>query len=374
MQLNTEQNPTFNKKPAKLHPKKLGLAKLIKHTQMKRTLSFKALFANLLLAMLVGLVLSFAFNPLATTAVVFVLGTGLQFVKPYNLPKAAFVGLLTEIWVPGIKENPIPDHSFVGASTDLSEYVSNNKLHLAEAGVEPGVHENYFDGNENALPLATITDIPNEVVLKTYSTEQTRHRNLQEIELQYNKQASVINRHKNSLAKNLGKRAAHAWAPAANNAFNKILQLGANDSVIDALIDIQLFYAQLDKTEGLNFCLDPIHMAAIRKENVKLYKEILAEKGQTPYGFKIFSYTQNPIYTAAGAKKAFGAVLDAEAGDKRCSFAWCTDEVFRCFGDTEMYANQRDSGVQADTLSFAQRALVGNIRAASPKYLAAFTK
>lgn len=336
---------------------------------MKRELSFKALFANLLLAILVGLFFSFAVDPLITTGVVFGLGTGLQFVKPFNLPVAAFNSLSTEIWVPGIKENPIPDHSFVSASTDLSEYVEHNKIHLAEAGVEPGVHENYFDGNEDELPLATIEDIPSEVVLKTYSTDRTRHRNLRDVELQYNKVESVINRHKTSLAKNMGKRAAHAWSPAADNAYNKILQLGANDSVIDALIDIQLHYARLDKTDGINFCLDPDHMARVRKENVKLYKEILAEKGQTPYGFKIFSYTQNPIYTAAGAKKAFGAVL--EAGDKRASFAWCTDEVFTCFGDVEMFANLRDAGVQADTLSFAQRALVGNIRAAAPKYLAA---
>ncbi|WP_286768183.1 MULTISPECIES: hypothetical protein [Sphingobacterium] len=336
---------------------------------MKNKLSLKAVFANLLLAMLIGTALSFAgFNAVASTAVVFGVGTGLQFVKPFGI-SGAFIGLQTEIWVPGIKENPVPDTSFVAASTDLSEFVENNKLHLAEAGVEPGVHEDYFEGNDDDLPFATIEDIPGEVVLKTYSTEQTRHRRLQEVELQYNRKESIINRHKISLGKNIGKRAAFAWSPTANNAFNKILKLGANDSVIDALIDIQLFYAQLDKTDGLNFCLDPIHMAKIRKENVKLYKEILAEKGQTPYGFKIYSYTQNPIYTDAGVKKPFGAVMDAT--DKRASFAWCTDEVFRCFGDTEMYATLGASGSQADTISFAQRALVGNIRASAPKYLAA---
>lgn len=336
---------------------------------MKRRLSISALFANVLLALMVGFVCSFAgFNFLTPAIAVFGVGTGLQFIKPFGISGAAFfAGLQKEIWVPGIKENPIPDHSFVSASTDLSEYVENNKLHLAEAGVEPGVHEDYFNGNEDELPVADITDIPGEVTLKTYSTEQTRHRDLQEIELQYNKKESVIMRHKNSLAKNIGRRASYNWAPTVNNAFNKILQIGANDSVIDAMIDLQLFYAQLDKSEGLNICLDPIHMARVRKENVKLYKEILAEKGQTPYGFKVFSYSQNPIYTAAGAKKAFGAVL--EAGDKRGSFAWCTDEVFRCFGDTNMYATLQSSGLQADTLSFAQRALTGNIRASNPKYL-----
>ena len=278
-------------------------------------------------------------------------------------------GLQKEVWVAGIKENPIPDHSFVFASTDMSEYVENNKLHLAEAGIEPDVHEDYFAGNETPLPVATITDIPNEVILKTYSTDQTRHRDLQEIELAYNKRLSVINRHRTSLAKNIGKRAAFAWTPSATNAFNKVVQLGADDSFTEAVIDMEAFFGEHDIDGTINICLDPKHMAMIRKEDYKLYKSIKSEKGADLYGFKIYSYSKNPLFTAAGVKKAFGAIL--EAGDKRCSFMWVTDEVFRCFGDVKMYDTLNDSGLQADILSFAQRALVGKIRANNPKYLAA---
>lgn len=278
-------------------------------------------------------------------------------------------GLQTEVWVAGIKENPIPDHSFVFASTDMSEYVENNKLHLAEAGIEPDVHEDYFAGNENPLPVASINDIPNEVVLKTYSTDQTRHRDLQEIELQYNKRESVMKRHKNSLAKNIGRRASFAWTPADTDAFNKVIQLGVGDSFTEAVIDMEAFFAEHDIEGTLNICLDPKHMAMIRKEDYKLYKTIKSEKGADLYGFKIYSYSKNPLFTSAGVKKPFGATM--EAGDKRCSFMWVTDEVFRCFGDVQMYENLRDSGLQADTLSFAQRALVGKIRANNPKYLGA---
>lgn len=277
------------------------------------------------------------------------------------------MALQKEVWVAGIKENPIPDNSFVFASTDMSEYVENNKLHLAEAGIEPDVHENYFAGNENDLPLASITDIPNEVVLNTYSTERTRHRNLQDVELAYNKRASIIGRHKTSLAKNIGVRAAFAWSPAADNEYNKVMNVAADASIIDAIIDMEAFYNGLDKTEGLNICLTPEHMARIKKENKVLYKEIIAEG--TLYGFKVYRYTKNPLYTAAGAKKPFGSVK--EATDKVASFTWVTDEVFRCFGDTEMYATLGAAATQADEISFAQRALVGKIRANSPKYLGA---
>lgn len=274
------------------------------------------------------------------------------------------MSLVKSVWVAGIKENPIPDNSFVFASVDLSEHVENNTLNLAEAGIEPDVHEDYFASNEDDLPLADVADIPNEVVLKTYSTERTRHRDLQECELAYNRRMSVINRHKTALAKNIGVRAAYNWTPTVDNAFNKIMNLGANDSVIDAIIELEAFYSDLDITEGLNICLNAKHMARIKKENKNLYKEILKDK--EIFGFRLFRYSKNPLYTSAGVKKPFGAV--AEAGDKRASFTWVADEVFRCFGDVQMYADLGRAGIQADEISFAQRALAGKIRGNNPKY------
>lgn len=276
------------------------------------------------------------------------------------------MALQKEVWIAGIQENPIPDNSFVFASTDKSEYVENNKLHLAEAGIEPGVHENYFAGSETDLPLATITDIPNEVVLNTYSTDRTRHRDLQEVELQYNKRASVTNRHKTALAKNMGIRAAFAWSPATDDTNNKIAVVGGG-KFLDAIIDMQAFYNGLDMYDCLNICLTAEHMAIIKKEDKVLYKEILNTSEM--YGFKVYRYNKTALYTSANAKKPFGTVK--AAGDKNCSFTWCTNEVFRCFGDTEMYETIRSAASQADEISFAQRALVGNIRATNPKYLGA---
>jgi len=273
-------------------------------------------------------------------------------------------GLNTELWIQGIKENPYPATSFVNASTDLSIYVNNDVLHLAEAGVDPDVHEDYFEGNENPLPLQSIEDIPHTVSLKTYSTSQTRHRQLQDVELQYDKRTSIVRRHRKSIDQNLGARAAFGWTTDQNNDFNKTMILGATDSVDDALIDMYAFFSGLDKTVGLNVCLSPEHLARIKKEDKKLYKEIINERMM--HGFKVHQYSQTPLFTDAGVKKPFGSTKDAT--DKRSSFIWCSDEVFRAKGSLEMYANLRDSGVQADTISFAQRSLVGTIRANNPKY------
>lgn len=332
-------------------------------------LSLKALFINALLALIASFFVApmlGASVPVVATTIVAV-STIAQYIAPSLFSGVAMAGLQTEVWVAGIKENPIPDNSFVYQSVDLSQYVEHNKLHLAEAGVEPAVHEDYFATSNTPLPITDITDIGNEVVLHTYSTEQTRHRDLQEIELSYDRRSSVIKRHRVSLAKNMGKRAAYAWAPKQDDAWNKVLNLSSSDSVIDAIIDLKQFMEENDILEGVNICFTPGHFARIRKEDKRLYKDILNEKQM--YGIKVFQYSQNPLYTSVGVKKPFGATKDNT--DKRASFMWVTDEVFRCFGDVEMYATLRDSGLQADTLSFAQRALVGVIRARTPKYLGA---
>lgn len=332
-------------------------------------LSLKALCINVVLAFLASLFIAPALGasvPLVATTIV-ATSTVAQYIAPELFKGIAMEGLQTEVWIAGIKENPIPNNSFVYQSVDLSQYVEHNKLHLAEAGVEPTVHEDYFATANNPLPVANIEDIANEVVLHTYSTEQTRHNELQEIELSYDKRSSVIQRHRTSLAKNIGKRAAWAWAPQKNNEWNKVLNLSANDSILDAIIDLKSFLESKDIYDGINICLNSDHFARIRKEDKKLYKDILNEEQM--YGIKVFQYNQTPLYTKDGEKKPFGATKDTE--DKKSSFVWVTDEVFRCFGDVKMYPTLRDSGLQGDTISFAQRALVGVIRAKTPKFLGA---
>ena len=204
-------------------------------------LSLKALFINALLALIASMFIApivGASVPIVATAIV-ATSTVVQYVAPSLFKGVAMAGLQTEVWIAGIKENPVPNNSFIYQSIDLSQYVEHNKLHLAEAGVEPAVHEDYFATANNPLPVTDITDIGNEVVLHTYSTEQTRHRELQDIELSYDKRSSIIGRHRLSLEKNLGKRAAYAWAPKQDGTGNKVCNLSASDSVIDAIIDLK---------------------------------------------------------------------------------------------------------------------------------------
>lgn len=336
---------------------------------MKKRLSLTALAINFILAFAFSFVVSpmLGANPvLLATGIVITYAT-ITYFKP--MQKGILQeGLQKEVWLADLKENPIPDMSFINQSVDLSAFVDNDALNLAEAGVEPDVHEDYFATNSGELPIQAIDDIPNRVILKDYSTNQTRHSKLAEMELAYNKRASVINRHRTAIAKQMAQRTAHAWGASTDDAFNKILNLGATDSIIDGVMDMQSFFRDLDMDMSkMNIILSSQHANRIQKEDKKLYKEITSEKGATLYDFKIFYYSKTPFYTQDGIKKPWGSAITGT--DKKASIIWNEEEVFRCFGSNDMFATLGHSGWQADLISFAQRGLTGKIRANNPKYL-----
>lgn len=343
---------------------------------MKKGLSFIALAINFILAFSGSFVFGQAFpdvnfNPVISAGVITVSHAVITYFAPVSLYRNNLLdGLQTEVWVADIIEQPLPDSSFIVQSRDFSEYVSNNTLHLGEAGVDPDVHLNYFTQNNEELPIQAIDDIPHEVLLQIWSTNQTKHNNLLDAELSYDKRASVLNRHRNSLAKNMAQRTSFAWATSSDDEFNKILNLSASDSVIDGLLDMQAFFRDLDlDMANMNILLTSQHAARIRKEDKKLYKEIVSEKGATISDFRIFFYSKTPYYTADGVKKPWGAAVDST--DKKASVIWSSEEVFRCTGDVDVYATLKSPGWQADLFSMGQRALNGKIRSNSPKYFGA---
>lgn len=339
---------------------------------MKKRISLMALTINIALAFAFSMFAAPALNasPVALTAGIVATYAAVTYFAPDFTIGILQTGLQKELWIADIKEQPLPDTSFINQSQDFSGFVNNNTLHLAEAGVDPDVHLNYFTQNAVELPIQAIDDIPHEVLLQIWSTNQTKHNNLLEAELAYDKRASVLNRHRNALAKNMAARTAYAWAAAADDANNKILNIAPADSVIDAIIDMQAFFRDLDlDMSKMNIILNASHAARVRKEDKKLYKEISSEKGASIYDFKVFFYSKTPYYTSAGVKKPFGSVIDGT--DKKSSVIWSSEEVFRCTGDVEVYATLGHSGWQADLFSMGQRALNGKIRSNAPKFFGA---
>lgn len=283
----------------------------------------------------------------------------------------ACVGIAKEIWIDQIKEGFYPDTSFLSESEDYSEFVEYNKIHLAEAGIEPEV---LIDNNVFPVPIETRTDIPLEIPLKTFDTKNTVVRNIEEKESSYNKMESVVRQHRNALRKKTAVFATHAWAPSSNAALTPVLKStgdvnkqGLKRACFEDFLELDTQFRTMDvDPDSLIAILNPTHLADLRSEDMKLYKEIL--KDRKLFNFKLYFSAHTPYYTvASGAKKAFGAAIDP-AFDTQASIVYCKNEVMRADGDYEVFAKYKDPEQRGDVIGFQKRFIAMPIRG---KYISA---
>lgn len=282
-----------------------------------------------------------------------------------------FEGLAPEVWLPLVKEDFYPSNSFLNGAMDMSALVDNDKINFAEAGADPNVMKN----NTN-YPIAVnvVTDSPKAIELDYYDTDSSLVRNAVAIEQNYDQVLLYTNKHKKSMLKRLGMDAAYSYAPALqdSNKFNTVLNMGANDSVIDAIIDLQEKYDECDDDgSDRHLVLAPWATAAISKEDKALFKSIMAEPGKEFYSFKIWRYSKTPLYIGdTGAKAAFGAAYNPEIHKKSC-ISFLGSEVMKAQGTFQMFSTLKDPSQKGDIFNFQMRGLVSSLRG---KYSGAIIK
>lgn len=313
-----------------------------------------------------------AFNILAGFAIALIAGIapiagiGIAMSAGYAMHKVnngvAFDGLAKEVWIPLVKEDFYPSTNFLSAATDMSSLVNNDAINYAEAGADPAVLKNnttYPVGSTDA------SDSPKAVDIDYYDTESTVVRNAVAIELAYDQRLLYANKHKKALLKKITNDAAYAYSPTQNSSVNKntVLNLESGDSVIDAVIDLQRAYNDVDADmDDRNLILSPIHMAYIAKEDKVLYKSIMAEPGNTFYSFKIWNSSQLPIYVAAtGVRAAQGAAF-VNGTHKYASVGFMGSEVMKAMGTVEMFSKLKDPDIKGDKFNFQMRFLAAALR------------
>ncbi len=266
------------------------------------------------------------------------------------------MAIAKEIWIEMIKEGLYPDNSFLTESVDMSEHVEHNKINLAEAGVDPEV---LIDNAVFPVPIEERTDQAIDLALHSFDTKNTVVRNLEEKETSYNKMDSVIRSHRNALRLKTSTFAAHSWAPTKNGVFTPVLKTtgavkdGIKSLTFEDVLLLESKFRDLDADmSNLVLILNTRHLADLRSEDIKLYKEILMENKL--FSFKLFAFSKQALFdTTTGQKKAFGAV--AGANDTMGSLAYSIDEVMRAEGDYEVFARYKDPEARGDIIGFQQR-------------------
>jgi hypothetical protein len=282
-----------------------------------------------------------------------------------------FDGLAAEVWIPDVKEDFYPDSSFLSQPQDLSSLVDSDKINLAEAGIDPTVLKN---NTVYPIPETDASDTPLDVVLDTYDTTSTVVRNAVALELAYDQRALYTNKHKKALLKKFGLDAAYAYSPTQKTTFNPVIDASADAAaeILDSIIDLQSAYNAVGAPlEGRILVLDPIHAAIIAKEDKKLYKSFEGTPGAVLFGFKIFTFSGNPIYIkATGVKAAQGAAY-VDGTHLRSSFSFLKEEVMKAQGTFKLFSTLNSPAHKGDVFNFQMRGLVSKLR---DKYAGAILK
>lgn len=333
---------------------------------MKKTSILETL-GNIAFNFLMGLFVALLLGSSATLAV----ATGLSFIaigivlaETHAMPKGvAFAGLLKEIWISQLMERFYPAYSWMLRSQDMSAFVENNTINLADIGADPNV---LVDNSSYPVAVAERTDTALALVLKTLDTENTVVRNSTKVQLAYNLLESVIKSHRSALMQKCSALAAWNYGGVTDTALTPVASLG-NGSIIDALYDQQARYNAVNAPlEGRILVLDPGHQSKLLKEDKALYKQFADPASGQVFklaGFDVYTGTQNPTFATVGGvvtKKTFGAA--AAGGDLKSSITYLESEVMRADGTVTMFSLLNEPLSRGDIVGFQKRFIALSIR------------
>lgn len=280
------------------------------------------------------------------------------------------MALNKEVWIDQIKEGFYPDDSFLGKAVDYSEFVDNNRLHIASAGIDPKVLI-----NNTTYPIAVLgrDDDDNIIKLDKFETENTMVRRPEAIEYSYDKLESVIRQHRATLRKGVAMKAAHAYAPAQDSSDTPLVvttgEIVAGRKRV-RFADILTLKERFDDAEipleERFLVLHPKHVSDLLLEDIKLFKDLTAIKDGEPLkfaGFGCFAFPKMPVYRLTDGvlvKVAYGAATMPE--DSFSSVAFYSKEVMKADGEIYMYAVEDDPRERATIVGFDKRFVALPIR------------
>lgn len=270
---------------------------------------------------------------------------------PLNAMRA---GVYQEIWTREVVKQftNAETATFLDGVPDFSQYAENDVLHLTDAGVDPDV---LINNTTYPIPLQTLSETDVTISLDKYQTKATPITDDELYAVTYDKIALRKEQHGTAIAEAKHKKAIHAYAPASNSVNTPVLST-SGDQLSDGRhrlvrADIIALKKKLDvlgvPEQGRRLVLCPDHVEDLLLLDQKFadqYYNYESGKIARLYGFDVYEYSANPVFTSAGAKKSYGAV--AGTGEYQASVAFYARNVFKCKGSTKMYWSEAKNDPQ----------------------------
>lgn len=279
------------------------------------------------------------------------------------------MALNKHIWLSTIIENLYPDNSFASKSVDDSAFVNNATVHVPNAGAPSGVKVNRTKIPATSVGTRDDQDLTYDI--DELTTDPVRIPNREEVELSYDKRASILANDRAALLDAAAQNLLYKWAVIGN----KTLTTGENRAAhtasatgnrkkitkADVLAIATKFNGQNIPAEGRYLLLDAAMYsdlldALTSVELSAFLASANAQKGIVGqlYGFNVMMRSQvlkvNQGKSAIVQWDATAAATDLAAG-----LAWQQSCVSRALGEVKMFDKDDDPLYYGDIYSFLVR-------------------
>lgn len=274
------------------------------------------------------------------------------------------VGVFTEIWTGELVKalRAGLEATWLDGIPDNSTIVENDVIHLVDVGVDPDV---LINNTTYPIPTQALDDADIAISLDKFQTKVTPITDDELHASSYDKMGRVKESHANAINDAKFAKSAHALSPIKNAAKAPVLKTtgdyesGATGRRRLTKADIIALKDAFDKLKipvvgrRLVLCTDHVNDLLLSDQKfAEQYYNYATGKISNMYGFEVYEYVNNPLYTTAGVKKDVGAT--AAAGEYQASFAFYSGRVFKATGSTKMYYRDAatDPEKQQNTINF----------------------
>lgn len=264
------------------------------------------------------------------------------------IPQGALgAGVYTEIWTGEMVKylRRGLEATWLDGISDHSSIVKNDVIHLVDVGVDPDV---LINNTTYPIPLQALDDADIPIGLDKFQTKVTPITDDELYAISYDKMTRVRESHGNAIKDAKFAKAAHAMCGNSNTAKTPVLattgerdpETGRKKMTTGDLLRMKRAMDKLGvPTIGRRLVLCNDHANDLLEADQKFKEQYNIDRNNGTvgrlYGFDIYEFANNPLYTTAGVKKAVFA--SAGTGEFQCSFAFYTQRVFKATGSTKMY-------------------------------------
>ena len=273
-------------------------------------------------------------------------------------------GVYTEVWTGELVKHLRRglEATWLDGIPDNSSIVKNDIIHLIDVGVEPDV---LINNTTYPIPLQALDDADIPIGLDKFQTKVTPITDDELYAISYDKMQRVKESHGNSINDAKFAKAAHAMCATSNGAKTPVLKTtGSRDPETGRIKlipgDLIRLKMAMDKlgvpSTGRRLVLCNDHVNDLLEVDQKFKEQYNIDRNNGTvgrlYGFDIYEFANNPLYTTAGVKKALGST--AGTGEFQCSFAFYVQRVFKATGSTKMYFSEAgtDPEYQRNKINF----------------------